>query len=51
MLYVPCLVTVVSIKKESSWGWAGFSILFNLISAYVVALIVFQLGHLFNIGT
>jgi ferrous iron transport protein B len=51
MLYVPCLVTVVSIKKESSWRWAGFSILFNLTSAYLVALIFFQLGRLFNIGT
>lgn len=24
MLYVPCVATVVSIRKESSWKWAAF---------------------------
>jgi len=45
MLYVPCIATVVSIKKESSWKWAGFSIGFNLVTAYMVALLVSQVGQ------
>jgi ferrous iron transport protein B len=45
MLYVPCIATVASIKKESSWKWAGFSIGFNLVAAYVVALLVSQAGQ------
>ncbi|MGD9033820.1 MAG: ferrous iron transport protein B [Desulfobacteraceae bacterium] len=44
MLYVPCLATVISIKKESSWRWAGFSVAFNLIAAYLVCLAVYQIG-------
>ncbi len=45
MLYVPCFATVISIRKESSWGWAGFSITFNLIVAYLVALVFSQAGR------
>jgi ferrous iron transport protein B len=51
MLYVPCFATLASIKKESSWGWAGFSIAFNLVVAYVVAFAVYQLGSAVGIGS
>jgi len=50
MLYVPCFVTVICIKKESSWAWAGFSIVFNLSVAYFVSLIIRQLGLVSGIG-
>jgi ferrous iron transport protein B len=50
MLYVPCIVTVIMIKKESSWAWAGFSIAFNLIAAYLVALVISQIGTAFGLG-
>ncbi len=50
MLYVPCLATVISIKKESSWRWAGFSVAFNLIAAYLVCLAVYQIGSAFGLG-
>ncbi|MBU0733701.1 MAG: ferrous iron transport protein B [Proteobacteria bacterium] len=50
MLYVPCIATVISIRKESSWGWAGFSILFNLIVAYVVSLCIRQAGMALGMG-
>jgi ferrous iron transport protein B len=50
MLYVPCFVTVISIKKESSWRWALFSIGFNLIVAYTVCFIVYQSGKALGIG-
>lgn len=51
MLYVPCFVTVISIKRETSWKWAGFSIVFNMIVAYMVSLMVYQIGSTFGIGT
>jgi ferrous iron transport protein B len=44
MLYVPCIATVISIRKETSWRWAGFSILFNLVVAYGVSLVIRQIG-------
>jgi ferrous iron transport protein B len=50
MLYVPCFVTVISIRRESSWTWAGFSIAFNLLAAYFVALVVSQGGKALGIG-
>jgi ferrous iron transport protein B len=50
MLYVPCFATVISIKKESSWKWAGFSVGFNLVVAYVIALLVYQTGAAFGVG-
>jgi len=50
MLYVPCFVTVISIKRESSWKWAGFSMIFNLIVAYLVSLMVYQIGSALGIG-
>lgn len=50
MLYVPCVATVVSIRKESSWKWAAFSIFFNLLVAYGVSLIIRQSGVFLGLG-
>jgi len=50
MLYVPCFVTVITIKKESNWRWALFSMIYSLVSAYVVALIVHQAGLFLGVG-
>ena len=50
MLYVPCIVTVIMIKRESSWKWAGFSIAFNLVVAYFVALVISQAGAALGLG-
>jgi len=51
MLYVPCFATVISIRRESSWKWAGFSIAFNLIIAYLISSMVYQIGLALGIGT
>jgi ferrous iron transport protein B len=51
MLYVPCFVTVISIRQESSWRWAAFSIAFNLFAAYLVCLVIRQGGVLLGLGT
>jgi ferrous iron transport protein B len=50
MLYVPCFITVISIKRESSWKWAGFSMAFNLVTAYLVSLSVYQIGLALGLG-
>ncbi len=50
MLYVPCVATVASIRKESSWKWAVFSIIFNLVVAYGVSLLVRQGGVLLGLN-
>jgi ferrous iron transport protein B len=50
MLYVPCFITVISIKRESSWKWAFFSMGFNLVAAYLVSLAVYQVGLALGLG-
>ncbi|MGB3211545.1 MAG: ferrous iron transport protein B [Desulforhopalus sp.] len=50
MFYAPCFVTVVCIAKESSWKWAAFSMVFNTIFAFAMAIAVFQVGMFLNLG-
>jgi len=48
LLYIPCLATVGAIRKETgSWRWTSFSIFYQLILAYLVALAVIIIGGLF----
>ena len=47
MFYSPCFVSVVCIAKEAgSWKWGAFSMLFNTFLAFVISVIVFQVGSL-----
>ncbi len=51
MFYSPCFVTVVAIAKEAgSWKWAFFSMGFNTLFAYLMAVAVFQAGTLLGMG-
>ncbi|MEG2173351.1 MAG: ferrous iron transport protein B [Desulfovibrionaceae bacterium] len=46
LLYAPCVVTVAAIRQETgSWGWALFSMGFNTIIAFGVAVTVYQVGR------
>ena len=48
LLYVPCVAAVSTLFKElNSPKWAWFSIFWQLGCAYVVSLLVYQLGALF----
>ncbi len=45
LLYSPCFPTVVAIAKETgSWKWAVFSMGFNTVLAYALAVGIFQTG-------
>lgn len=44
LLYAPCMVTVVAIGRESNWKWALFVLLGSISFAFVVSLIVYQVG-------
>jgi len=44
MLYMPCVATIFTIKRESgSWKWALFSVIYSIALAWGVAFIVFHL--------
>jgi ferrous iron transport protein B len=48
LLYIPCLATIGAIKKETgSWKWTGFSVVYQLVLAYIVALLVVIIGGVF----
>mgnify|MGYP001175607282 CR=1 FL=1 len=50
MFYAPCFVTVVCIARESSWKWAIFSMTFNTIFAFGMAVVIYQVGTIFHLG-
>jgi len=51
MIYAPCVATVVMIAKETgTWRWAAFSLAYNTVLAYVMALLVYQGGRFLGLG-
>ena len=47
IFYAPCFVSVVCIARESgSWKWGIFSMVFNTVVAFTLAIIVYQVGSL-----
>lgn len=48
LLYIPCAAAIAAIKKESgSWRWTIFAAVFQLVVAWLVTLLVYQIGLLF----
>lgn len=49
MLYIPCIAVIAAVRRESSsWKWALFAVLYTVAVAYVVSLLVYQIGSLFT---
>ncbi|WP_141430474.1 ferrous iron transport protein B [Bacillus sp. 03113] len=47
LLYVPCLATVAVIRRETgSFKWTAFSVIYPLVTAYLVALIIHTIGRI-----
>ncbi len=47
LLYVPCVAAVSTIRKEmNSLRWTCFSVLWQLAAAWLIAMLVYQLGSL-----
>ena len=51
LLYFPCLATIVAIKNETgSWRWAGFAAAYTTVVAWIVSVLVFQVGTMTGVG-
>ncbi len=51
MFYAPCFVTIVCIAGEAgSWKWAFFSMTFNTIFAFALAVCIYQAGMFLGLG-
>lgn len=45
LLYTPCMATIATIKRETqSWAFTGMMIVFQLVIAWMAAVLVFQIG-------
>jgi len=50
-LYTPCMTALGTIKKEfSSWKWTLFSAGYTFVVAWVVSLVIYQVGKLLGFG-
>ncbi|PIE74575.1 MAG: ferrous iron transport protein B [Deltaproteobacteria bacterium] len=50
MLYVPCMVTVAVIVRETNWKWGIFSVIGPLTFAYALSVAIYQIGTLLGAG-
>jgi ferrous iron transport protein B len=47
VLFIPCVATVAAIRSETkSWRWPIFTIVYQLILSFSIAILVFQIGRL-----
>jgi ferrous iron transport protein B len=50
MFYSPCFASVVCISRESgTWKWGAFAMLFNTVLAFVLAVLIYQVGSALGI--
>jgi len=47
LIYFPCVAVIAAIKKESSWGWAVFTMVYTTVIAWLITFATFQIGSLF----
>lgn len=48
LLYFPCIATVAAVVRESgSWKYGMFTVCYNTSVAWIVAMLIFQIGSLF----
>ncbi len=48
LLYFPCIAALAAISKETgSWKYAAFSFVYNTVAAWLVALVVYNIGAIF----
>jgi len=46
LLYVPCVATLATIRGEFGWDWAAFAAVYQTGTAWLLAVIVYQIGRL-----
>ncbi|MCD6520999.1 MAG: ferrous iron transport protein B [Anaerolineae bacterium] len=50
LLYVPCAVTVAAQRQEYGTRWALFSVLYQVLLAWIMSVLVYQGGKLLHLG-
>ncbi len=47
LIYFPCVAVVAAIKKEASWKWATFTMVYTTALAWLLAFFVYYFGRIF----
>ena len=47
LVYVPCIATIVVIKRETSWRWTLLTVAYTLFLGWLLSVLVYQIGSLF----
>lgn len=51
LLYAPCVAAIATAKKElGSWKWTGFTIAYQCMVAWIVSMLIYQIGSLLGLG-
>lgn len=49
LLYTPCIVSIIAVRREVGWKWMWFAVLFQLALAWIMAFIIYQGGLLLGL--
>ena len=50
LVYIPCIATIATIKRETNWRWTLLAVGYSLILGWGLAVVVYKLGSLiFNV--
>jgi len=49
LIYVPCIVTLGAIKQEAGTKWVIFTVVYEILLAYIMAWLVLIVGHLLGV--
>jgi ferrous iron transport protein B len=51
VLFIPCVATISAIRQETGgWRWPAFTLVFQLVLSFAMAILVFQASRLFQLG-
>jgi len=48
LIYFPCVAVIAAIRKEASWPWAIFTMVYTTLLAWLIAFATYQIGSLFS---
>lgn len=47
LVYFPCIAVIAAVKREASWRWTAFTMIYTTALAWLVAFATYQIGMLF----
>ena len=47
LLYFPCVATITTLRKETGWTWAAFTVVHSLVLAWLVAFLAYHVTSFF----